>query len=54
MDSEYKNLEIERDSLFNEIADIIKDLNQNKKDELNCKILTLINIEIELEKHCNN
>jgi len=50
---EYKNLEIERDCLFDEIASITKVLPQKQKDELNCKILALIDTEISLEKYCN-
>ena len=50
---EYKNLEVERDCLFDEIASITKVLPQEQIDNLNCKILALIDIEIELEKHCN-
>jgi len=50
---EYKNLEVERDCLFDEIGGIINNLPQEKKDALNCKILALIDTEIALEKHCN-
>jgi len=49
-----KNLETERDCLFDEIGETIKDLTQKTKDELNVKILALIDVEIELEKFCNN
>jgi len=50
---EQKNLEIERDCLFDEIGQITKVLSQKQIDELNCKILALIDIEISLEKYCN-
>lgn len=50
---EYKHLETERDCLFDEIAQITKVLPQKQIDELNCKILALIDTEIDLEKHCN-
>lgn len=53
MKTEYNNLEVERDNLFDEIGQIIKVLPQKEIDELNCKILALINTEIELEKYCN-
>lgn len=53
MEQDYKNLETERDCLFNEIGEIIKSLSQEQKDNLNCKILALIDTEISLEKYCN-
>ena len=53
MKEEYKELEEQRDLLFNEISEIIKNLPQDKKDIFNCKILALIDTEIEMEKYCN-
>jgi len=53
METKYKHLEEERDCLFDGIRDIIKELSQEQIDDLNCKILALIDTEIELEKHCN-
>ena len=49
----YKELETERDDLYDEIGEIIKDLPKDKIDELNSKLLFLIDVEIELEKFCN-
>lgn len=53
MDREYKDLETERDCLFDEIDEIIKVLPEKQIDELNCKILALIDTEIGLEEYCN-
>ena len=43
----------ERDDLFNEIDELIKDFPQKKKDDFYTKLLHLIGIEIDLEKYCN-
>jgi len=54
MNSEYKQLEKENEKLRGEINKIIdsSDMCEDDKDDLWIKIVSLIDVEIEMEKFC--